>query len=285
MTDIVIPRAGDIATHYDDSYKAGVVTRFTTVGVFLTIDGEEVGPFSRTDYTYSRPSVSTETDLRIAQLREEVEAEMRQYIASGRHYPRMWDLNLLLDTLDESGRAVEELVDAYQAHYRAGREMHAALLDIWRMVEPDDTEHMTYRAPSDVFESVRTVLTPRTRQEPVAVSGVQSFTSALNDDVTFLRGELAGYEACLGLSHRREDKFKEQRDEARASLAERDAKIKSITTLLSELTDPDDCWFDHHGGCQAHGFISLNPGETCPHADAKALIAAQKTEADNEETS
>lgn len=95
---------------------------------------------------------------RIALLREEVEAEMRQYIASGRYYPRMWDLNLLLDTLDERGRAVEELVDAYQAHYRAGREMHAALLDIWRMVDPVDTEHMTYRSPSDVFESVRAIL-------------------------------------------------------------------------------------------------------------------------------
>lgn len=103
---------------------------------------------------------------RIALLREEVEAEMRQYIASGRHYPRMWDLNLLLDTLDE-----------------------------------------------------------------------------------------------------------------------RDATIKRITTLLSELTDPDDCWFDHHGGCQAHGFLSLKPGETCPHADAKAIAAAHKTESENAETS
>ncbi len=43
--------------------------------------------------------------------------------------------------------------------------------------------------------------------------------------------------------------------------------------LLGELTDPDDCWFDHNGGCQAHGFISLQPGETCPHADAKQLLA------------
>lgn len=43
--------------------------------------------------------------------------------------------------------------------------------------------------------------------------------------------------------------------------------------LLSELTDPDPCWFDHHGGCQAHGFISLQPGETCPHQDAKEFVA------------
>jgi hypothetical protein len=43
--------------------------------------------------------------------------------------------------------------------------------------------------------------------------------------------------------------------------------------LIRELTDPDDCWFDHHGGCQAHGFTSLQPGEMCPHGRAKELIA------------
>lgn len=43
--------------------------------------------------------------------------------------------------------------------------------------------------------------------------------------------------------------------------------------LLQSLTDPDDCWFDHHGGCQAHGFLSLEPGELCPHAEAKQVLA------------
>lgn len=45
-------------------------------------------------------------------------------------------------------------------------------------------------------------------------------------------------------------------------------------TLLAELVDPDPCWFDHNGGCQAHGYISLEPGETCPVHDAKAILAA-----------
>ena len=49
-----------------------------------------------------------------------------------------------------------------------------------------------------------------------------------------------------------------------------------LLKLLEELVDPDDCWFDHHGGCQAHGFISLEPGETCPHQDAKELIRADQ---------
>ena len=43
--------------------------------------------------------------------------------------------------------------------------------------------------------------------------------------------------------------------------------------LINDLTDPDDCWFDHHGGCQAHGILGLEPGEKCPHAEAGELLA------------
>lgn len=43
--------------------------------------------------------------------------------------------------------------------------------------------------------------------------------------------------------------------------------------LLADLVDEDPCWFDHHGGCQAHGFLSLEPGEICPHEEAKNLLA------------
>lgn len=45
-------------------------------------------------------------------------------------------------------------------------------------------------------------------------------------------------------------------------------------SLLAELVDPDPCWFDHNGGCQAHGYIGLEPGETCPVHDARAILAA-----------
>jgi hypothetical protein len=45
-----------------------------------------------------------------------------------------------------------------------------------------------------------------------------------------------------------------------------------VRTRLRELTDPDPCWFDHHGGCQAHGFLSLKPGEKCPNARALELL-------------
>jgi hypothetical protein len=42
--------------------------------------------------------------------------------------------------------------------------------------------------------------------------------------------------------------------------------------LLADMVDPDDCNYDHHGGCQAHGFLSLEPPEKCPHQIAKDLL-------------
>lgn len=48
--------------------------------------------------------------------------------------------------------------------------------------------------------------------------------------------------------------------------------------LLRSLVDKDDCWFDHHGGCQAHGFLSLEPGQLCPHEEAKQLLARAEAE-------
>lgn len=48
---------------------------------------------------------------------------------------------------------------------------------------------------------------------------------------------------------------------------------RDITQLVRDMVDPDDCWFDHHGGCQAHGYLSLKPGERCPQAEAKAWLA------------
>ena len=44
--------------------------------------------------------------------------------------------------------------------------------------------------------------------------------------------------------------------------------------LLESLLDEDPCYRDHHGGCQAHGFLSLQPHEGCPVQEAKDLLAA-----------
>jgi len=50
--------------------------------------------------------------------------------------------------------------------------------------------------------------------------------------------------------------------------------LEEFRQLLDDLVDPDDCWFDHHGGCQAHGYLDLQPGQICPQQEAKAVLAA-----------
>lgn len=54
-----------------------------------------------------------------------------------------------------------------------------------------------------------------------------------------------------------------------AHMQEREARLRQ---LVRDMTDPGACWFDHHGGCQEHGYLSLKPGELCPHAEAKQLL-------------
>jgi hypothetical protein len=48
---------------------------------------------------------------------------------------------------------------------------------------------------------------------------------------------------------------------------------REVMDLLADFVDTDDCWFDHHGYCQAHGWFRTDP--TCPHARAKDLLDAQ----------
>ena len=52
-------------------------------------------------------------------------------------------------------------------------------------------------------------------------------------------------------------------------MQEREAHLRQ---LVRDMTDPGKCWFDHHGGCQEHGYLDLKPGELCPHAEAKQLL-------------
>lgn len=47
----------------------------------------------------------------------------------------------------------------------------------------------------------------------------------------------------------------------------RDRAIKRAETAEADV-DPDDCSYDHHGDCQAHGFF----GSRCGHAVAKELL-------------
>lgn len=56
---------------------------------------------------------------------------------------------------------------------------------------------------------------------------------------------------------------------------ERDALAKAAD-LVRDMIDPDDCHFDHHGGCQAHGYLSLQIGELCPQLEAKVWLYNRK---------
>lgn len=56
-----------------------------------------------------------------------------------------------------------------------------------------------------------------------------------------------------------------------------------VMRLIRDLTDPGECWFDHHGGCQEHGYLVLEPGEKCPHAEAKELLSAWEPVENTEE--
>lgn len=47
---------------------------------------------------------------------------------------------------------------------------------------------------------------------------------------------------------------------------------ETLFDLISSLIDEGDCHFDHHGGCQEHGYLSLKAGEMCPQEEAKRLV-------------
>lgn len=55
-----------------------------------------------------------------------------------------------------------------------------------------------------------------------------------------------------------------------------DEKLTVSRALLEALRDDDECWFDHHGGCQAHNYLGLEPGEVCPQRQLKDFLAANR---------
>jgi hypothetical protein len=46
-----------------------------------------------------------------------------------------------------------------------------------------------------------------------------------------------------------------------------------LIEIIRDLTDPDPCQYDHHGYCQAHGWMDTEP--RCPHARAADLLHAE----------
>lgn len=51
------------------------------------------------------------------------------------------------------------------------------------------------------------------------------------------------------------------------------ADLSEAVAIIRDLVDPDACWYDHHGYCQAHGWTDTEP--ICPHARAKDFLRAQ----------
>lgn len=45
-----------------------------------------------------------------------------------------------------------------------------------------------------------------------------------------------------------------------------------VVELIRRLADPGPCAYDHHGYCQAHGWLETEP--RCPHAQAQQLLTA-----------
>ncbi|MFE2353437.1 hypothetical protein [Streptomyces parvulus] len=50
------------------------------------------------------------------------------------------------------------------------------------------------------------------------------------------------------------------------------ADTSELLGLIRDFLDPDPCSFDHHGYCQAHGYLGGEP-MSCPHGRAKKLLA------------
>lgn len=54
------------------------------------------------------------------------------------------------------------------------------------------------------------------------------------------------------------------------------SELRVSRDLLESFLDTDPCWFDHNGGCQAHGYLSLEAGEGCPQRELKTLLCADQ---------
>ena len=51
--------------------------------------------------------------------------------------------------------------------------------------------------------------------------------------------------------------------------------VERGAAIIADLYDEDDCSFDHHGYCQAHGWFAIDP--KCPHQRAKEYLSELAT--------
>lgn len=62
-----------------------------------------------------------------------------------------------------------------------------------------------------------------------------------------------------------------------AVIAHRMSAVLAPRDLLESLVDDEACWFDRHGGCQAHGYLSLGPDEKCPQHELKDILKNKRS--------
>ena len=97
---------------------------------------------------------------------------------------------------------------------------------------------------------------------------------ALTADLAALRIEHEAHAALLTVTRGERDHERQQANEWLVQLHDAGKERNRLRELIACLADNDPCWFDHHGGCQAHGYLSLTAGERCPMAEAQEIVAA-----------
>lgn len=90
------------------------------------------------------------------------------------------------------------------------------------------------------------------------------------DDIIESLQEIAQVAGAVG-----EDAIKANLENEIPPLRHLRAELDLALKLLDSHTWPPEqvpCRFDHHGGCQEHGFLALEPGEKCPNQEAHELL-------------
>lgn len=81
---------------------------------------------------------------------------------------------------------------------------------------------------------------------------------------------LAALRAVLAIVERDQSPTQDAYDAAVRALEKHRVRAAAAEVVLRDLVDDDHCWYDHHGYCQAHGWLQTEP--RCPHQRAKELL-------------
>lgn len=104
------------------------------------------------------------------------------------------------------------------------------------------------------------------KERPIIKSKVEPSQSAIDEKDK----EIQSLKECLELSQKGCDGCDLKRFENNNAIDEAVRKERERTTqLIKDLTDGGDCSLDHHGYCQAHGWLKKG---VCPHFRAKMYL-------------